>query len=111
MRAAQTGGDIGLGPSQMDQAQMKQRGAIASQAATQWAEQAQAPAGPEGTRPLTPAQKGAIGGPGNAAGQPGPSPSASEPGKTEALPNATESAAPAGSRIPVSGPGRQLDRG
>ena len=42
MHDAQTGGSgTGLGPSQMDQAQIKQRGAIASQAATAGSEEAQ----------------------------------------------------------------------
>ena len=68
MRVAQTGGgDIGLGPSQIDQHAIKQRGDIASQAATGGSQEAQAaqarqpslepppvPAGPErGPRPLT----------------------------------------------------------
>jgi hypothetical protein len=66
MRAAQTGGgDIGLGPSQIDQDAIKQRGAIASQAATAGSQEAQAaqaqhpssepppaPAGTEGTTAL-----------------------------------------------------------
>jgi hypothetical protein len=45
MKAAQTGAvaaDVGLGPSQMDEASIKQRGAIASRATTQGAAQAQA---------------------------------------------------------------------
>jgi hypothetical protein len=79
MRAAQTGGgEQSLGPSQMDQAQVKQRGAMSQQAALQAAQQAQqaqgaqqpvtapaAPAGPAGTTTTFPAQQGAVGGSGN----------------------------------------------
>lgn len=76
MKAALTGG---LGPSDMDQAQIKQRGAIDEQADTQAAAQAQqaqgaqtpvnappAPSGPAGTTTAFPAQQGAVGGGGNA---------------------------------------------
>jgi hypothetical protein len=49
MHAAQTGGgDQSLGPSEMDQSAIKQRGAIASQAAAQGAQQAQAAQGRAG---------------------------------------------------------------
>lgn len=79
MHAAQTGGSTqGLGPSEMDQAAIKQRGAIEQQsgaAGAVKAAQAQgeegpieapsAPTGPQGaTIPFT-AQKGAVGGSGN----------------------------------------------
>jgi hypothetical protein len=70
MHAAQTsGGDIWLGPSQMGQAQIKQRGTIASKATTAGGQEAQAAqaqkpsseppparAGPEGTTTPYPAQ-------------------------------------------------------
>ena len=85
MHAAQTGGgDIGLGSSDMDQDQIKQRGAMQQQAATaaaQSAAQAQgaqqpvnvppAPAGPQGTNVPFSIQKDAVGGPGNATPPPG----------------------------------------
>ena len=68
---AQTGRrGTGLGPSQMDQAQIKQRGAIASQAATAGSQEAQIaqaqqtspepPQAPEGTTIPNPAQKGVL---------------------------------------------------
>lgn len=79
MHAAQTGGgDQGLGPSEMDEAAIKQRSALAREASTQAAAQAAqaqagqspvnapaAPGGPAGTTEPYPAQKGAVGGPGN----------------------------------------------
>ena len=90
MKAAQTGGDVGLGPSQMDTAQVKQRGAMNQQAdtaAAQAAAQAQgaqqpvnappAPSGPQGTNVPFAAQQGAVGGGGNTQqpqDQPPPSP-------------------------------------
>jgi hypothetical protein len=79
MHAAQTGGgDMGLGPTGMDTARLKQQGALQQQAATQAATQAQqaqaaqspvnappAPSGPVGSTIPFPAQKGAVGGGGN----------------------------------------------
>ena len=82
MRAAQTGAPEaaaqGLGPSEMDQAQVKQRGAIYQQSDTQAAQQAAqaqgaqqpvnapaAPSGPAGTTTTVPAQQGDVGGGGN----------------------------------------------
>jgi hypothetical protein len=78
MHAAQTGGSIGLGPSAMDQAAIKQRGAMNQQADTQAAAQAAkaqgaqvpvnappAPSGPAGSVTTFPAQKDAVGGPGD----------------------------------------------
>ena len=87
MKAAQTGGgDIGMGPSDMDQAQVKQRGSMQKQADVQDAQQAAqaqgsqaplvapaAPSGPAGDTSTYPAQKGAVGGGGNAQ-QPGQTP-------------------------------------
>lgn len=79
MHAAQTGGGEGLGPSEMDEAAIKQRGAIQQDTDTQAAQKAAqaqaqqapisapaAPTGPAGTTTPFPAQKGAVGGPGNA---------------------------------------------
>lgn len=80
MRAAQTGGgDQSLGPSAMDQAAVKQGQAASRQASQQAAQQAaqaqaqqvpvNAPPAPSGAAGATipfPAQKGAVGGPGNA---------------------------------------------
>jgi hypothetical protein len=87
MQAAQTGGSEGLGPSDIDTAAIKQRGAIQKQADTQGAAEAQqaqstqapinapaAPTGPQGATIPFPAQKGAVGGPGNA-----PAPSQTAP--------------------------------
>lgn len=90
MKSAQTGGGEGLGPSQMDTAQVKQRGAMNQQADTAAAKAAAmaqgaqqpvnappAPAGPQGTNVPFPAQQGAVGGGGNAQqpqDQPPPSP-------------------------------------
>lgn len=90
MKSAQTGGDVGLGPSDMDTAQVKQRGAMNQQADTQAAAQAAqaqaaqqpvnappAPAGPQGTNVPFAAQQGAVGGSGNTQqpqDQPPPSP-------------------------------------
>jgi len=82
MHAAQTGGSEGLGPTEAEQALIKQRAALQQQAAStdaQGAVQAQgsqpppptpppAPAGPEGTSTPYSSQAGEIGG----AGQPGP---------------------------------------
>jgi hypothetical protein len=78
MHLAQTGGSEVLGPTQMDQAQVKQRGALGQQAGlmqAQAAAKAQAaqqpvdptagPSGAQGTSTVFPAQKGAVGGPGN----------------------------------------------
>ena len=80
MQAAQTGGatDPSLAPSQMDQAQVKQRGAMDQNAALQAAQKAQqaqaaqtpvnappAPTGPAGTTSSFPAQQGDVGGGGN----------------------------------------------
>lgn len=80
MRAAQTGGgDQSLGPSDIDQAAAKQNQAASRQAAQQAAQKAAqaqaaqapvnappAPSGPVGTTIPFPAQKGAVGGAGNA---------------------------------------------
>jgi hypothetical protein len=88
MRAAQTGGgDMSMGPTEMEQTAVKQRGAVQKQADTQddvEAQQAQAaqapvnapaaPAGPAGTTTDYSAQKGAVGGSGNAPQQPPSSP-------------------------------------
>lgn len=93
MRAAQTGGgDQGLGPSDIDQAQVKQRGASQQTTDTQGDIQAAkaqgaqaptnpppAPAGPQGTTTTFPAQKGAVGGPGSAQ-QPSQPPAGPAPG-------------------------------
>lgn len=97
MRAAQTGGgNQGLGPSDMDTAAVKQRGAIDQQSDTQAAQQAvqaqgaqapvnapPAPASPQGTTTTFPAQKGAVGGPGNvqqpSQGAPPPAPGQGPP--------------------------------
>ena len=80
MKAAQTGGasDPSLAPSEMDQAQIKQRGAMDQNADLQAAQQAQqaqaaqqpvnappAPTGPAGTTSSFPAQQGSVGGGGN----------------------------------------------
>lgn len=80
MKAAQTGGasDPSLAPSEMDQAQVKQRGAMDQQSDVQAAQQAQqaqaaqtpvnappAPTGPAGTTSSFPAQQGSVGGGGN----------------------------------------------
>lgn len=99
MRAAQTGGgDQSLGPSDMDEAAVKQGQALSKQADTQAAAQAQqaqgaqapvnapaAPSGPQGTTTVFPAQKGAVGGPGNAAApsQTPPPPAQPPPGGEE----------------------------
>jgi hypothetical protein len=81
MRAAQMGAPeaAAIGPTPMEQAQVKQSGAISKEAdlqAAQQAAQAQgaqapvnappAPSGPAGATIPFPAQKGAVGGPGNA---------------------------------------------
>lgn len=81
-----------LGPSAMDQAQIKQRGAMSQQAATKAAQQAAqaqaaqapvnappAPSGPLGSTIPFPAQKGAVGGGGNVQ-QPSQSPAPPAPG-------------------------------
>jgi hypothetical protein len=85
MHAAQTGGSTGLGPTEAQQALIKQRAALQQQAtgaAAQSAAQAQggqsaieppaAPSGPAGVTQPYPAQKGPEAAPGPAAGQPGP---------------------------------------
>ena len=90
MHAAQTGGGEGLGPSDMDEAAIKQRGAIQQQTDTQAAQKAAqaqgaqvpmappaAPTGPQGTTVPYAVQKGAVGGPGNA-----PQPSQAAPPPT-----------------------------
>jgi hypothetical protein len=93
MHQAQTSGgaSVGLGPTEAEQAQIKQRGALASQATTQGAltaAQAQAaqtpinappaPSSAAGTSPPEPypAQRGSAASPGPAVGMPGPVPSA-----------------------------------
>jgi hypothetical protein len=85
MHAAQTGGSTGLGPTEAQQALIKQRAALQQQttgAAAQTAAQAQgaqsaiqppaAPSGPAGVTQPYPAQKGPQAAPGPAAGEPGP---------------------------------------
>lgn len=93
MRAAQTGGgDQSLGPSDIDQAAVKQGQAMNKQADTQAAQQAAqaqaaqvpvnappAPSGPQGSTIPFPAQKGAVGGPGNAPQPPQGAPPSSQP--------------------------------
>jgi hypothetical protein len=100
MRAAQTGGasETGLGPTQAEQAQVKQTGALQQQSAAagaQAAAQAQgqqasvapppAPVGPQGTTAPYSAQKGAVGGPGIVQTPPAApaGPQAPEPGPEE----------------------------
>jgi hypothetical protein len=85
MHAAQTAGSTGLGPTEAQQALIKQRSALRQQAAgaaAQTAAQAQAgqsaivppaaPSGPAGVTQPYQAQKGPQATPGPAAGQPGP---------------------------------------
>jgi hypothetical protein len=92
MHAAQTGGSTGLGPTEAQQALIKQRAALQQQAtgaAAQSAAQAQggqsaiappaAPSGPAGVTQPYPAQKGPQAAPGPAAGQPGPGADEEEP--------------------------------
>lgn len=93
MHAAQTGGgDQSLGPSDIDTAAIKQRAGVQEEANTQAAAQAQqaqgaqapvnappAPSGPQGTTIPFSAQKGAVGGPGNAAAPSQPAPPSTPP--------------------------------
>jgi hypothetical protein len=77
MRAAQTGGSLGLGPTAAEQAQVGQRETLRQQSAAAGAQQAAqaqgqqasvapppAPTGPQGTTAPYSAQKGAVGGSG-----------------------------------------------
>ena len=107
MKAARTGGSEGLGPTEAEQALVKQRGALQQQAASagaQGAAQAQggqspgptpppAPSGPEGSTTPYSSQAGDVGGAGQvgggAAAQPGPPPA---PGGGEEQPPPEETA-------------------
>jgi hypothetical protein len=97
MRAAQTGGaSVGLGPSEMEQQQIKQRDTSQPQTAAQGAQQAAqaqaqqtsptppaAPAGPTGVMEPYPAQNAPEPPPSATAGLPGPEADSSEPDDQE----------------------------